>query len=433
MKKSYSLDYSIERDCDRAKAVNDIIDRMDKDPSPTDLEQMASYILYGKDENGLNAVQRGETTDGNRRYGSYKKNDDKLLSLDELLDNPLIDQQQIKPAHQRDWSVRKKPTIRRPKYDKKTGELIDIGDGDIPGMDQIWDSIDRMEHWIAQLEGKIPPDEDTLIFEDDYRLYRLKHTLIDLRRHQYYLKDAYKPTLHFLAIDHPKAQFYDWSSDAFYWLPYKQWEERVNSSLLHSVSKDLKDYETRGEGDQLEVKWIVRRHNFDWENPVHVRALIGQLDALKDQLNTKLDTYGRTLIWDFERYREMAQLSPIREFLLDLKIDRVPYEDILEQLQIKFGIVYNKNHLCTILSREIPEKIAETAKKHRLLIDTPLDQRKICFKCGQALPRDTLFFSRNSSRKDGFSSNCKACEKLMRIKKGGQPTHDKRSKDTQMS
>jgi len=91
MKKSYSLDYSIERDCDRAKAVNDIIDRMDKDPSPTDLEQMASYILYGKDENGLNAVQRGETTDGNRRYGSYKKNDDKLLSLDELLDNPLID------------------------------------------------------------------------------------------------------------------------------------------------------------------------------------------------------------------------------------------------------------------------------------------------------------------------------------------------------
>lgn len=433
MKKSYSLDYSIERDCDRAKAVNDIIDRMDKDPSPTDLEQMASYILYGKDENGLNAVQRGETTDGNRRYGSYKKNDDKLLSLDELLDNPLIDQQQIKPAHQRDWSVRKKPTIRRPKYDKKTGELIDIGDGDIPGMDQIWDSIDRMEHWIAQLEGKIPPDEDTLIFEDDYRLYRLKHTLIDLRRHQYYLKDAYKPTLHFLAIDHPKAQFYDWSSDAFYWLPYKQWEERVNSSLLHSVSKDLKDYETRGEGDQLEVKWVVRRHNFDWENPVHVRALIGQLDALKDQLNTKLDTYGRTLIWDFERYREMAQLSPIREFLLDLKIDRVPYEDILEQLQIKFGIVYNKNHLCTILSREIPEKIAETAKKHRLLIDTPLDQRKICFKCGQALPRDTLFFSRNSSRKDGFSSNCKACEKLMRIKKGGQPTHDKRSKDTQMS
>jgi len=90
-------------------------------------------------------------------------------------------------------------------------------------------------------------------------------------------------------------------------------------------------------------------------------------------MREKLNTYGRTLIWDFERYREMAQLSPLRNFLLDLKIDRIPYDNILEQLQIKFGIVYNKNHLCTILSKEIPEKIAETAKKHRLLIDTPLD------------------------------------------------------------
>ena len=56
MKKAYSLDYSIERDSDRCIAVSDIIDKMDKDPSPTDLEQMASYILYGKDENGFNAV-----------------------------------------------------------------------------------------------------------------------------------------------------------------------------------------------------------------------------------------------------------------------------------------------------------------------------------------------------------------------------------------
>jgi len=99
MKKAYSLDYTIDRDVDRAKAVSDILDKMSYDPNPTDLEQMASYILYGKDENGLNAVQRGETTDGNRRYGSYKKTDDKLLSLDELLDNPLVDQSQLKSPH----------------------------------------------------------------------------------------------------------------------------------------------------------------------------------------------------------------------------------------------------------------------------------------------------------------------------------------------
>ena len=29
------------------------------------------YILYGKDEQGKNAVQRGETTDSNKRYKSF--------------------------------------------------------------------------------------------------------------------------------------------------------------------------------------------------------------------------------------------------------------------------------------------------------------------------------------------------------------------------
>lgn len=63
MRKQYSLDYSIERDTDRVAAVSEILDSLEKDPNPTDLEQMASYILYGKDENGQNSIHRHETTD----------------------------------------------------------------------------------------------------------------------------------------------------------------------------------------------------------------------------------------------------------------------------------------------------------------------------------------------------------------------------------
>ena len=56
MQKEYSLDYNIIRDVDRLAAICDILDKLDTDPSPNDLEQMGSYILYGKDENGLNAA-----------------------------------------------------------------------------------------------------------------------------------------------------------------------------------------------------------------------------------------------------------------------------------------------------------------------------------------------------------------------------------------
>ena len=92
MKKKYSLDFSIVRDIDRTRAVEEILDSMETDPTPTELEQMASYILYGKDENGKNAIQRNETIDKDKRYKSYKTKDDKVQSLDEMMELPGFDE-----------------------------------------------------------------------------------------------------------------------------------------------------------------------------------------------------------------------------------------------------------------------------------------------------------------------------------------------------
>jgi hypothetical protein len=88
MKKKYSLDFSIVRDTDRLHAVEEILDKLDTDPSATELEQMASYILYGKDEEGKNSIQRNETIDKDKRYKSYKTKDDKVESLDEIMEVP---------------------------------------------------------------------------------------------------------------------------------------------------------------------------------------------------------------------------------------------------------------------------------------------------------------------------------------------------------
>jgi len=66
-------------------------------------------------------------------------------------------------------------------------------------------------------------------------------------------------------------------------MPLDKWQERVDNALLHSISKNLDDYETRVDNaGNIEVKWVVRRHTFDWENPLHVRALINYYDALYD-------------------------------------------------------------------------------------------------------------------------------------------------------
>jgi hypothetical protein len=39
---------------------------------------MASYILYGKDENAKNSIQRNETIEKDISYTSYKTKDDKV-------------------------------------------------------------------------------------------------------------------------------------------------------------------------------------------------------------------------------------------------------------------------------------------------------------------------------------------------------------------
>lgn len=95
---------------------------------------MASYILYGKDENGQNAIQRNECTDKEKRYKSYSTKDDKMKSLDEIMATPGFDESSVKSAYKRDSYTAPKPTIQRPKYDKKTGEMIDPGDSEIPFM-----------------------------------------------------------------------------------------------------------------------------------------------------------------------------------------------------------------------------------------------------------------------------------------------------------
>jgi hypothetical protein len=68
-----------------------------------------------------------------------------------------------------------------------------------------------------------------------------------LRRHQYYLKDSYSPEIHFAGIDHPKTQFYDWTSNSQYWISREEWEKRVNHSYTSRISKNIADYEVRGD------------------------------------------------------------------------------------------------------------------------------------------------------------------------------------------
>ena len=304
MKKEYSLDFSIERDVDRVAAVKEILDSLTYTPSARDLEQLADYIMYGKDANGKNATQRGETLDDHKRYQTYRKNDDKVKSLEAIMENPLTNETTLEPIESaKPVYLKKKPTIHRPKYNKVTGAIIDRGDMDVPGMTELWERIQYYERLVAANEGRIPFADDLWVAPDSYTLYKLKHWLVDLRRHQYYLKESYRPTIFPMGVTPSQPQTYDWDADCAYWISLSEWQYRVANRLLFSISTNLSDYKTRTAPDgTTEVRWVVRLHTFDWENPWHIRNLIDYYSAIYQQTWDNLYAWGRTLIADFNRY-----------------------------------------------------------------------------------------------------------------------------------
>ena len=99
-----------------------------------------------------------------------------------------------------------------------------------------------------------------------------------MRKQQYFLKDIFQPTLHFANMPHPKPQYFDYGSDAAYWMTLEEWERKVANSFSPRISKNLRDYETKEENGKTYVRWIVYRHTFDWENPKHIKALLTYYD-----------------------------------------------------------------------------------------------------------------------------------------------------------
>jgi len=105
------------------------------------------------------------------------------------------------------------------------------------------------------------------------------------------------------------------------------------------------------------------------------------------------------------------------------------YEDILEELRATYAMEYSFNYLVSIVSNEVPKKIARLAHMMRVEAETPANKKKKCIRCGKTLPINELFFSHNNSHKDTFSNTCKECDRRDRIRRGVVGSVDLRTKD----
>ena len=143
----------------------------------------------------------------------------------------------------------------------------------------------------------------------------------------------------------------------------------------------------------------------------------------------KPDTYGRALLFDLDYFANLANLTDVRKYILELREKGFSTEKVNDALEAKFNIRYDLNYLSDLESVTIPKEIANAATKRRLLLETPQSECKQCFRCKRWVPKHPLFLARNSGRRDGWSSNCKECERLRRIERKKVNLIDARRKD----
>ena len=431
-KKPYSLDYKIYSDKDRTAAIQDILDNLDARPTDEDLEQMADYILFGKDEKYLSSRDRKEILQPKRRYDSWATKDEKNTSLDALLEDPnTAPEIEKKTSSDNDKGPRYKvykPEIKRPKYDDD-GNLIDIGDADIPGMVELWERIDTLQERYDMYKGKIPPNDFVKNHPlTEYQLYKFGHQLIDIRRHQYYLKDAYKPTLKFFNVAPPSRVEVDFDTNTSLWLRPEEWCARKrNPKPFDLPQPPLEEVKENEEGL---LQWKISDNLLSYENPDHIRALLDNyVNLLKHSYDRPYST-TRCILFDLDNLINQSELTELEHYLLE---QRVAHRNVLviQKYLAEDDILLTEQQIRTIMANKIPRKIAATAERNRLEFDLQhgLIEGLECTKCHRTLPKHPFYFSRSRDKRTGYCSQCKECQKAGRdsrtLAKGETPTNRK--------
>lgn len=414
MPKPYSLDFTIVSSHDRCQAVANILASLEYLPSQTDLEQMADYILYGRDDDHLSLVDTHDILSPERKHNSYRTKDDRNVSYEAKLElaGPAAEEEISRPKVR--YKVAR-PEIRRPVYDSD-GRMLSPGDSLVPGMADLWARIDAMAKRVDMYKGKIAPNDYVLAHPiTSYQLYKLNHWLIDLRRHQYYLKDAYNPTLHFNGYTPPVPgrPALCAETDTGIWLDEAAWLRRkVNPKPYDIPQPSIEDVRRDGEG---RLYWKLSSNHINDENPTHVHALLMNYAALLKHCYDQPDSDARAVCWDVERQVEAANLTDVEQFVLEMMVAHKQANQV-QELLADDGVALSLRQVQHLMRHVIPVKLARAAA--RLRVESQAARGEIgmlrCTGCGCVLPKHPIFFYRSADKRTGFCSQCKDCQKAKR-------------------
>ena len=342
------LDYSLQTPEERNELVQRILaEPRDTPLSPAYLDVLSDYLILcmeKQERKERNILTENRLTTVNKRETSFEG----LVSQFENGEDGIYG-----------IMTEDKNQIFQPKI-SITKEDIE----DIPCLKQLREAITFWEEKAKTAQGR-----DALV---------IKKTLIDLRKDQYIIKNAYRKPIVFTQAVRSSKNF----------IPL--------------------DGEITINEDNLPVS-----HGVTLLDPRVCSAILCNYSRLKQDSwgNFESDTWY--LIYDFENICDKAlEKYPLYMRIVEYKIDGMQNIEIQEAIQQEFGIKHSVEYISALWRNKIPKLIASTAEDEFLnwyYLKEEKGQYKKCSRCGEIKLANNKYFSLNHTSRDGFYSICKKC------------------------
>lgn len=345
------LDYSLQTPEERNELVKQILEE-NPEPNEKYLEILADYLILCMEkqekkerkiltDNRLVTVNKRETSfEG--LVSQFENGEDGIYNL--ITDN--------------------KNTIFQPKVTITKKDLEEI-----QPLRQLREAIGIWEEKLKTATGK-----DAFI---------IKKTLIELRKDQYVIKNAYRRPITLTKITHTR----------------------------NALNLDGEEW--------IDEDGVIQTKGVSLLNPEVCSAILCNYSKLKEDSYSNFESNTWYIIHDFENICDKALTPyPLYMRLVECKIDGMQNIDIQETLQLEFGIKHSVEYISSLWRKKIPGLIAAAAEDEWLNWHYLQEEKgvyKRCSRCGQIKLANNKYFSKNKTSKDGWYSICKCCRNKKKV------------------
>ena len=339
------LDYSLQTPEERNQLVEKILEE-NPNPSEAYLEVLADYLVLCMEKQ--ERKERKLLTDN--RMATVTKRETSFEGLVSQLENG---EDGIYNLMTENKNMIFQPKVTITKKDVE----------EIPCLKQLREAINYWEQKLKTSEGR-----DKFI---------IKKTIIELRKDQYIIKNAYRKPI----------------------VPTKITRSRNFLPMDSDFTFDEEGY--------------VIPSGVSFIDPKVVSTILCNYSSLKESAWGEFEKDIWFIMHDFDILADKALKDyPLYEKIVEYKIDGLQNIDIQEKIQMEFGIKHSLEYISSLWRNKIPKIIASYAEDQFLdyyYLNKEKGKYKKCSRCGQIKLAHNKYFSKNKTRRDGFYSICKAC------------------------